>query len=104
MFWDPNSAISSKSRQVLTQYLTDAGLDGSNPNDVYAYRVLRQYYDGTAFAAQGQTFSSGAQGNQRCRRVSRGRLQHVHERRAKRVCGMHYRRPDPHRAVPSDQR
>lgn len=61
VFWDPNNAISSASRAVLTQYLTDAGLDSGNASDVYSYRVLAQYYDSTGFAAQGQTFASATQ-------------------------------------------
>jgi hypothetical protein len=61
VFWDPQNAISSTSRQVLTRYLTDTSLDRGNPADVYAYRLLRQYSDTTGFAAQGQTFSPGAQ-------------------------------------------
>lgn len=61
VFWDPSSAIPSRSRQVLTKYLTDAGLDSHNPSDVYAYRVLPQYTDTNGSAAEGQTFSSGTQ-------------------------------------------
>ena len=61
VFWDPSNAISSRSRQVLTQYLSDAGLDSNNPSDVYAYRVLPQYTDANGSAAEGQTFSAGTQ-------------------------------------------
>lgn len=61
VYWDPSNAISARSRQVLTQYLIDAGVDSGNPTDVYAYRVLPQYTDSTGPSAQGQTFLAASQ-------------------------------------------
>ena len=61
VFWDPSSNISAASRQVMTQYYTDAAQDSQHPADVYAYRVLSQYTDSSGSAAQGQTFSAGTQ-------------------------------------------
>jgi PKD repeat protein len=62
VYWAPSgTTIAASSRNVLTRYMTDIGQDSANPSDVYAYRVLPQYTDGSGAAGQGQAFSSGSQ-------------------------------------------
>ncbi len=60
VFWDPSgSGISSSSRHVLEQYLTDVAADSGLADDTLS--VARQYYDATGFASVDHGFSAGSQ-------------------------------------------
>jgi PKD repeat protein len=56
IFWDPSSEITTQSRAVLEQYLSDTAADSGKATNVYS--VLRQYTDSTGFADYKQTFSA----------------------------------------------
>ncbi len=57
IFWDPSgSGISTRSKTVLKQYLSDAAADSGAATDVFS--VLRQYTDSSGFADYKQTFSA----------------------------------------------